>query len=257
MWEVLIGLLTLLVFGVLNWVRQLAALGFLEVGVPREQPVGERPRGEDIGRGTRLLSAELLRRREVRCPDERTDPGQAVQQPSAHLRDAEVRHPDMRNPHPRGSLPQEDVRRLQVAMHHAFVMGGGEGFEHLPHDARDGPRRQRTPFDDEILKRPARLEARDEVGRLPAPLDESHALDDVRLSETLEDLRLIGEALEEAAARALRMENLDCELGLHRTARAIHLAGPVGHPRAPDRQGRFHPVVPVEQLTRSKQARPA
>ena len=104
---------------------------------PGQQLVEQDTQGVHVGGGLRGLAVQSLRR-DVRRGAERR-PGRVVVGFTDRCRDAEVEHSQSRR-------RQHHVVRADIAMHHAMLVGGGEGIGDLRADAyRLSPRHRAQP----------------------------------------------------------------------------------------------------------------
>jgi hypothetical protein len=228
-----------------------------ERGARGEQEEQQPRRREHVGRRRGGLAEELLGRRVLRRPHERARAGHvAVQVPAHHLGDPEVRHAHLGQGRADGVGAQEHIVGLEVAVHHAPLVGGVEREQHLAQHPRGDPGRQRAVAIDVLGEVPALFEPGDEVRLVACAVHEAAELHDVRVGELLEDLGLGRQAPQERARGPGLVQHLDRDqrpLGL---ARVVDLAREVGDPRAADRERVLDPVPAIEQVSPAQQPAP-
>ncbi|MCZ7678355.1 MAG: hypothetical protein M5U28_06110 [Sandaracinaceae bacterium] len=205
-------------------------LGRQEGRAPGQHAVEERARRVDVGARAHGVSVELLGRGVARRPDEHAGGGQAPVGARVHqLRDAEVEQLDQlaaaRDRH------EEDVRWLEVAVHHAGLVRRLERGQRLQGDARGAPRLE-PPAPQELRERLALEQLHHQEGRLAGRAAEVGHLHDVRVAEPADRARLALEALDvDGLGRELRHHHLEgdapAEILLQRLVDAPHPPRPI------------------------------
>ena len=168
----------------------------LEREPPREHPVEDHAERVDVARGSDRLAGGLLGGHVRGRPDERPLLGERVG--AAHPRDSEVG--DLRV----AFLVEDDVHRLQVAVHEAAVVGVREACGDLARDRLCAHVVERLTAGQSILERPSRqvLEHHVRSAALVAVVEQPA---DVRVRERRDGTRLAVETLGVGA----RSEELD------------------------------------------------
>jgi tRNA A-37 threonylcarbamoyl transferase component Bud32 len=208
---------------------------------PGQGLVGEHPEGVDVRPVVDDVRRGLLRRHVLRRPDDGADPGEPLRlgRPGP-LGDAEVEH--LHEVAAVGPAEDEDVLRLQVAVHDAALVRRPEGPADLQEDGdRPGQRHRPVPVEDARQALPVER-LHDEVGLPLRGVPEVEDLDDVLLPDLAGGPRLVLEAVHQlGVVGVLGPEHLHG----HPLAQRDVL-GEVDAPHAPLAQPRQH-AVPVAE----------